>query len=95
MLVVQNVTHDAEKAKDKKAALGTDVVIENFTTEDINAFDVIDDLKDIDKKTQKTILKVGVDANSEERAGSFVQMDQSNIFSHLRISLLKNDIYLS
>ena len=52
MLVVQNVTHDAEKAKDKKAALGTDVVIENFTTEDINAFDVIDDLKDIDKKTQ-------------------------------------------
>ena len=79
---MQNVTHDAEKAKDKKAALGTDVVIENFTTEDINAFDVIDDLKDIDKKTQKTILKVGVDANSEERAGSFVQMDQSNIFSH-------------
>ena len=43
MLVVQNVTHEAEKAKDKKAALGTDVVIENFTTEDINAFDVIDD----------------------------------------------------
>ena len=33
VLVVRNVTHDAEKAKDKKAALGTDIVIENFYDE--------------------------------------------------------------
>ncbi|MCQ2976651.1 MAG: SufD family Fe-S cluster assembly protein [archaeon] len=80
--MVRNVAQDAAKAKNKKAALGTDVVIENFTQEDINAFDVIDDLKDVDKSTQKAFLKVGVDTNSEERAGSFIQMDQSNIFSH-------------
>ncbi len=79
---MRNVAQDAAKAKNKKAALGTDIVIENFSKEDINAFDVLDDIKDVDKKTQKAFLKVGVDTNSEERAGSFIQMDQSNIFSH-------------
>ena len=72
MLIVRNVAQDAAKAKDKKAALGTDIVIENFSKEDINAFDVLDDIKDVDKKTQKAFLKVGVDTNSEERAGSFI-----------------------
>ena len=78
---MRNVAQDAAKAKDKKAALGTDIVIENFSKEDINAFDVLDDLNDVDKKTQKAFLKVGVDTNSEERAGSFIQMDHSPIFS--------------
>ena len=81
MLVVQNVANDALRAKDKKAALGTDVVIENFTKEDVNVFDVLDDIDDVDKKTKRTLLKVGVDTESEERAGSFLQMDQSNVFS--------------
>ena len=82
VLVVRNVTHDAEKAKDKKAALGTDIVIENFSKEEVNAFDVLDDISDVDKKTKRTLLKVGVDTESEERSGSFLQMDQSNVFSH-------------
>ena len=75
MLVVQNVGHDAEKARNKKAALGTDVVIENFSKEDVNVYDALDDIRDVDKKTKKTLLKVGVDTESEERAGSFLQMD--------------------
>lgn len=82
VLVVRNVTHDARKAKDKKAALGTDIVIENFSKEEVNAFDVLDDINDVDKKTKRTLLKVGVDTESEERSGSFLQMDQSNVFSH-------------
>ena len=81
MLVVQNVTHDAEKAKDKKAALGTDVVIENFTTEDINAFDVIDDLKDIDKKTFEKLC--GMQATLEEVCAFFdVCIDNALGVSH-------------
>jgi len=82
VLVVQNVEHDALKAKDKKAALGTDIVIENFSKEEVNAFDVLDDIDDVDKKTKRTLLRVGVDTESEERAGSFLQMDQSNVFSN-------------
>lgn len=81
MLVVQNVGHDAEKARNKKAALGTDVVIENFSKEDVNVYDALDDIRDVDKKTKKTLLKVGVDTESEERAGSFLQMDQSDVYA--------------
>ena len=35
VLSVRNVYEDAEKAKDKKAPIGADVTIENFTDEDV------------------------------------------------------------
>lgn len=79
---MRNVYHDAEKAKDKKAPIGTDVVIENFTNEDQNAIDLIDDMRDVSKKTKDALLKVGVDTEENDRSGSFLQVDQSNIFTH-------------
>ena len=81
VLIVRNVYEDAERAKNKKAPLGTDITIENYTNDNISAFDVIDDLDDLAKKDQDTLLSVGVDTSQEDRAGSFVQMDQSNIFT--------------
>lgn len=86
VLNVRNVLHDAEKAKDKKAPLGVDVTIENFTDEDVNALDLLDDFDDLSKKTKDTLLKVGVDTDESERAGSFLQVDQSNIFTNNSIS---------
>lgn len=83
---MRNVLHDAEKAKDKKAPLGVDVTIENFTDEDVNALDLLDDFDDLSKKTKDTLLKVGVDTDESERAGSFLQVDQSNIFTNNSIS---------
>ena len=50
VLIVRNVLHDAEKAKDKKAPLGVDVTIENFTDEDKFAYELIDDMNDVSKK---------------------------------------------
>ena len=46
VLSVRNVYEDAERAKDKKAAIGADVTIENFSDETVNALDMIDDLDD-------------------------------------------------
>ena len=83
---MRNVYNDAERAKDKKAALGADVTIENFTDETVNALDVIDDLDDLGKQTKKDLLKVGVDTNESNRSGSFLQVDQSNIFTNNSIS---------
>ena len=40
----------------RKCPIDGDKVIENFSKEDINAFDVLDDLNDVDKKTQKEFL---------------------------------------
>lgn len=89
VLSVRNVAHDAEKAKNKKAPLGADVTIENFTDEDVNALDLLDDFGDVSKKTKDTLLKVGVDTEENERSGSFLQVDQSNIFTNNSIS---NDV---
>ena len=86
VLSVRNVYSDAERAKDKKAPIGADVTIENFSDEAVNAMDLLDDLDDVDKKTKKTLLKVGVDTEENNRSGSFLQVDQSNIFTNNSIS---------
>lgn len=83
---MRNVYDDAERAINKKAAIGADITIENFTDETINAIDMIDDLDDLNKQTKKDLLKVGVDTNEENRAGSFLQVDQSNIFTNNSMS---------
>ena len=41
VLNVRNVYEDAERAKNKKAAIGADVTIENFTDETVNALEKI------------------------------------------------------
>ena len=46
MLNVRNVLNDAERAKDKKAPIGVDVTIENFSDEIIDGIDLLDDLDD-------------------------------------------------
>ena len=86
VLNVRNVYEDAERAKNKKAAIGADVTIENFTDETVNALDVIDDLEDLNKQTKNDLLKVGVDTEEKNRAGSFLQVDQSNIFTNNSMS---------
>ena len=83
---MRNVLHDAEKAKNKKAALGADITIENFTDEEVNAIDLIDDLDDLNKSTKDMLLQVGVDTEEKNRSGSFLQMDQSNVFTNNSIS---------
>ena len=60
VLSVRNVYSDAEKAINKKAAIGADITIENFTDEDVNALDLLDDLDDVDKKTKNTHNPINV-----------------------------------
>ncbi len=86
VLSVRNVYEDAERAKDKKAAIGADVTIENFTDETLNAIDMIDDLDDLSSQTKKDLLKVGVDTEEKNRSGSFLQVDQSNVFTNNAMS---------
>ena len=75
MLNVRNVLNDAERAKDKKAPIGVDVTIENFSDEIIDGIDLLDDLDDVSKKTKNTLLKVGVDTEEKDgiKSGYFVR----------------------
>ena len=86
VLNVRNVYDDAERAINKKAALGADITIENFTDETVNALDMIDDLDDLSNQTKKDLLKVGVDTEEKNRSGSFLQVDQSNVFTNNSMS---------
>ena len=90
MLNVRDVSQKAAKAKDKKAPIGTDITIENYSEETIDAHDIVDSLEDVSKATQDTLIQVGVDSKEQGRAGSFLQVGQSNIFQ----DSLTNDIEL-
>ena len=70
----------------KKAPLGVDVTIENFSDEIIDGIDLLDDLDEVSKKNKDTLLKVGVDTEEKGRSGSFLQVDQSNIFTNNSMS---------
>ncbi|MEA4956296.1 MAG: SufD family Fe-S cluster assembly protein [Methanobrevibacter sp.] len=82
VLSVRNVLQKAEKAKDKKATIGSDIDMDEFTKEDKEEHENVDSIQDVPKKVKETLLKVGVDTSENERAGSFLQMDQSNIYSN-------------
>jgi len=78
---VRDVLQKAEKAKNKKAAIGSDIDLDNFTKEDKEKHEAIDSIQDVSKNVKETLLKVGVDPSENERSGSFLQIDQSNIYS--------------
>lgn len=74
MLSVRNVLQKAEKAKNKKAAIGSDIDMEEFIKEDKAEHETVDSIQDVPRKVKDTLLKVGVDTSENERAGSFLQM---------------------
>lgn len=82
MLNVQDALQKAKKAKKKKASIGSDIDMENFKKEDKSEHDSIENIADVPKKVKDTLLKVGIDSDESEKSGSFLQMDQSNIYSN-------------
>ena len=75
-----SIKDKAEKAINKKAAIGADVDLSEFHSEPTDAHEHIDSLEDLQKVDLETLTSVGVDATEEDRAASFLQMDQSEIF---------------
>jgi Fe-S cluster assembly scaffold protein SufB len=70
----------AEKAKDKKAAIGADIDLSQYTTENADEHEDIESLQDLRKKDQKVINKVGMEPDETGRSASFLQYDQSKVF---------------
>jgi len=80
-LNVRDVLQKAERAKNKKGSFGSDIDLDEFIKEDKEEHDMVDSIQDVPKHVKDTLLKVGVDTSENERSGSFIQMDQSNIYS--------------
>ncbi|MDO5825924.1 MAG: hypothetical protein BZ137_04250 [Methanosphaera sp. rholeuAM130] len=71
----------AEKALNKKAAIGEDIDLDEYETMDVDAYEHVDSLEDLDKSDKDTLTSVGMDTTEEERSASFLQMDQSELLA--------------
>ncbi|MGZ7108469.1 MAG: SufB/SufD family protein [Methanobacterium sp.] len=69
----------AKKAREKKALYGEDIDLEKFIKEEAGEHERVDKVTEVPKNVQDTLLKVGVDPTERERAGTYIQMDQSGV----------------
>jgi len=73
----------AYSAKDKKALLGEDVEIEDYTAE-TEEHDTLTTLTEISEEYGQDLRKVGIEPSERDRSGSFLQRDHSVLFSAVR-----------
>ena len=79
--MLQTPLERAKKAHEKKALYGEDIDLEKFIKEEAGEHERVERAVEIPKKVQDTLLKVGVDTTEKERAGTFIQMDQSGVYN--------------
>jgi len=73
---VSNLKERASRVKDKKAAIGSDVELNEFS--DIApAHECLDDLSSLSTSDQNVLRAVGMNVNEENRSGTFLQMDHT------------------
>ncbi|MBW1982826.1 MAG: SufD family Fe-S cluster assembly protein [Deltaproteobacteria bacterium] len=71
----------AERARDKKAAIGEDIDLDAYTVEP-GQEDYIEDLRSLPAEDQSRLLLAGVDVQERDRAGTYVQKGASVIHCH-------------
>lgn len=77
--MLQSTLERAKKAREKKALYGEDIDLEKFIKEEAGEHERVDRATEVPKSVQDTLLKVGVDPTEKERAGTFIQVDQSGV----------------
>jgi len=80
---MRKLDEKALQAKDKKAALGQDIDLETYLSEPVS-HDYVQDLTRLSEADKKQMILAGVDAEEEERSGTFVQKDTTVVHSGSR-----------
>ncbi len=70
----------ASQAKDKKAALGPDIKLNDYSSETIQ-HSIVDDLTMLSGDDKERMILAGVDAMEIGRSGTYIQKDTAAIFS--------------
>ena len=73
----------ARKAKDKRAALGQDVELEEYSSES-NPHEYINDLGSLSDEDRERMILAGIDAEEKNRSGTFIQKDSSVIYARAK-----------
>jgi len=78
----KDIIERAERAKAKKAALGEDIVIENYVTG--KEHDALNSLDEFPEEYKQNLLDAGIEPSEKDRSGSFLQRDCSVVFSTVK-----------
>jgi Fe-S cluster assembly scaffold protein SufB len=73
----------AENALDKKAPVGEEIDLKHYH-EEVDDHEYLPKLQELPKEQQQDMLLAGVDVSEKERAGTFLQEDQSVIHTSTR-----------
>jgi hypothetical protein len=76
----QEISERAQRAKTKKALLGEDVDLEQYTTTR-GEHQPITSLGEIAEEYKQDLLDAGIEPSEKDRSGSFLQRDRSVVFS--------------
>jgi hypothetical protein len=79
----QEISERAQRAKTKKALLGEDVDIEQYSTT-TGEHQAINSLGEIAEEYKQDLLDAGIEPSEKDRSGSFLQQDRSVIFSKIK-----------
>ncbi|MFX1521505.1 MAG: SufD family Fe-S cluster assembly protein [Promethearchaeota archaeon] len=93
MTELDEIKKKAVFAKNKKAPLGTDLDLDNYST-NASPHSYFDDLTVFSKEEQQTLRMSGVEPDAHNRAGTFVMMDNSvvhNTVSQDGVEVLSTD----
>ncbi|MEW6066704.1 MAG: SufD family Fe-S cluster assembly protein [Nitrospirota bacterium] len=81
MTYLSGIRDRAEKAKEKKAAMGPDIDISRYTQHIERGR--IESLESLSKQIKEAAVMTGVNINEEMRSGSYMQIDQSVVYENL------------
>lgn len=84
MCAMHVLDEQAQKAREKKAALGPDIDLDAFTVES-SAHPYLDDLNALPEADKARMIQSGVDSREIERSGSYIQKDTSVVHAHAKV----------
>jgi Fe-S cluster assembly scaffold protein SufB len=78
---MRNLNEMALQAKGKKAGLGADINLDEFTSDAVpHAY--LEDLRTLPEEDKKRLMLAGVDAGEKNRSGTYLQKDSAVIHAH-------------
>lgn len=78
---MRNLNEMALQAKGKKAGLGVDINLDEFTSDAV-PHSYLEDLRTLPEEDKKRLMLAGIDAGEKDRSGTYLQKDSAVIHAH-------------
>jgi len=78
---MRNLNEMAVQAKGKKAGLGVDINLDEFTSDAV-PHPYLEDLRTLPAEDKKRLMLAGIDAGEKDRSGTYLQKDSAVIHAH-------------